>query len=177
MNFLKNILAALAATIAMSASAQNEVKPFEVEVKVGATYPTQKYFGDKQVGPSLGLEGRWNLSQLPVDVGAEVYLGSALRRFNGEDQSNRLFSFSAVGYYNLFRGTKASPFIGLGLGTGSCDVVNGYKDNEGAAFVVSPRIGIELFSHLRLTFDARFARNGYNTVGLTVGGVIGGGRK
>ena len=65
MNFLKNILAALAATIAMSASAQNEVKPFEVEVKVGATYPTQKYFGDKQVGPSLGLEGRWNLSQLP----------------------------------------------------------------------------------------------------------------
>ncbi len=58
-----------------------------------------------------------------------------------------------------------------------CPGCKGYKDNEGAAFVVSPRIGIELFSHLRLTFDARFARNGYNTVGLTVGGVIGGGRK
>ena len=56
-------------------------------------------------------------------------------------------------------------------------MVKGYKDNEGAAFVVSPRIGIELFSHLRLTFDARFVRNGYNTVGLTVGGVIGDGRK
>lgn len=174
---MKAILAALAVIITLSTSAQNEVKTFEVEAKVGVTYPTQRYFGDKQVGPSLGLEGRWNLSQLPVDVGAEIYFGSALRRFNGEDQSNRIFSLSAVGYYDFLRGMKASPFIGLGLGTGSCDVVKGYKDNEGAALVVSPRIGIELFNHLRLTFEARIARNCYNTMGLTIGGVIGGGRK
>ena len=173
----RKLLVALALTITMGAAAQNEVKTFEIEGKVGATYPTQKYFGDKRVGPSLGLEARWNLRQLPIDVGAEIYAGSALRRYQGDDQSNRIFSLSVVGHYNFMRGTRVSPFVGLGLGTGSCDVVEGCKDNEGGAFIVSPRVGVELFHHLRLSFDARFARKGYNTVGITIGGVIGGGRK
>lgn len=177
MNLNRKILVALALTITIGATAQNEVKTFEIEGKIGATYPTQKYFGDRRVGASLGLESRWNLRQLPIDVGAEIYYGSALRRYQGEDQSNRIFSLSAVGHYNFMRGSRLSPFVGLGIGTGSCDVVEGFKDNEGGTVVVSPRVGVELFHHLRLTVDARFARKGYNTVGITVGGVIGGCRK
>ena len=176
---MKKLLSTLCAILACANTsiAQVTVSRAEFEAKVGATCPTQKYFGDKKVGPSFGLEGRMNLSTLPIDIGGELYLGAAVRKFEGDDQSNRILSFSAVSHYNFQQGTNFSPFIGFGLGIGSRTVVLGVKDHEGTAFVVSPRFGIELFRHLRLTLEGRFAGKGYDTIGLTLGGVIGGGKQ
>lgn len=182
-NLMRRALVALAVVCSLQASAQNEVKPWEFEAKVGATYPLQKFAGSKTVGPLLGLEARRNLESLPVDVGAEIYVGSACYDvekvpFIADDtQSNRTFSLAVVGDYNFLRGSKVSPFVGLGLGLGFNNAVQGDDTDEGSSFVVTPRVGVELFSHLRLSVEGRFSRKHYHTVGLSVGFVIGGGRK
>jgi len=162
-----------------SASAQEylEVKPFELEVKAGATYPIDKQVGSRRPGLGLGIEARWNLRELPLDLGFEIGLSTAVSTLDGSDNSNRIYSWTAVADYNFMRGHKASPFVGLGLGCADCDVPEGWYSRQGTRLMVMPRAGVELFRHLRLTVDARIAMKGYNTVGLTVGYAFGGGLK
>ncbi len=159
----------------MFAQKVNEVKNFEFEVKLGANYPLEKLVGDSRVGPELGIEARWNFNKLPIDVGLEVNFNSAVRKFGSENLSNRIFSTMIVADYNLNRGGKFSPFVGVGMGVGNCQQIQGNYGNEGSKIAVMPRIGVECMRHLRLTLDARFAMKGYNTVGLTVGYAFGGG--
>lgn len=48
-----------------------KVKPFEVELSVGTTYGLESYAGHRRLGPAFALEGRYNVSFLPIDFGAE----------------------------------------------------------------------------------------------------------
>lgn len=163
----------------MNVSAQEylPVKSFEFEMKVGTTYPIDDFVGSKRLGVQLGLEGRWNIKKSPFDIGAEAYMGNAIRHYLEEKMSLRYFSFSAFGDYNYHRGYKVSPFIGMGVGLASCNNIKGSYGEEGTSLLFTPRVGMELFNHLRLTFDARIGRKGYNTVGLSIGYVFGGGLK
>ena len=82
--------------------------------------------------------------------------------------SNRTISLLAVSDYNFSRGSKFSPFIGVGMGVGRCEVVIG--DNEKhTRFCVAPRLGFLAFHHLRFTLDAHITKKTYSHVGASVG--------
>ena len=172
------MISMMLAAMTLTGTAQ-EIKTFEYELKVGATYPTQKFIGSKRLGPQLGMEARWNLKRLPMDVGAELYVGSAVRESpEGWDMSNRTAALSAVVDYNFNRGRAVSPFVGAGISLLSqYDVIEGsYGDERGKMLgCVTPRVGVELWRHLRITIEHRFCIDGYSTVGLSIGYVFGGG--
>lgn len=160
------------------ASEDLPVKTFEMEVKFEFTYPLSSLAGTtNNLGGGIGLEARWNLRRLPIDIGAELNFNNASRSVSGDDQGFCLNSLQAVADYNFLRGHKVSPFVGLGLGAGDRDI-SGWGESmadEGGTFCVTPRAGVELFRHLRLTLDARIASKYYNTVGFSIGYVFGGG--
>lgn len=153
------------------------VKNLEMEIKVGTTYPLDDLIGSSRLGVQCGLEGRWNFNNSPFDIGAEIYMGAAFRHFEGEGMSHRYFSFSSFGDYNFFRGENVSPFVGIGIGIAACDNIKGNYGTEGKSVLFTPRFGVEFSRHLRLTFDGRIGRKGYNTIGLSIGYVFGGGLK
>ena len=148
----------------------NDVKKFSFVAKVGATYPLDGMDEtSSKIGPQLGLEALWNLRRVPIDIGAELYIGSAVRDHDTRgDLSNRTISLLAVSDYNFSRGSKFSPFIGVGMGVGRCEVVIG--DNEKhTRFCVAPRLGFLAFHHLRFTLDAHITKKTYSHVGASVG--------
>ena len=157
------------------ASAQNDsyrVKKFNFVVKLGATCPLNGNDDtSNKIGPQLGLEALWNLRKLPIDLGAELYVGSAVRDYLESDFSNRTFSLSVVSDYNFHRGSNFAPFAGLGLGLANCEQVKGsYEyDNEGTMFCLTPRIGFVAFRHLRVTLDAHITQKNYSHAGLSIG--------
>lgn len=175
------LLAALLLCGSASAAAQGrEVKTFELEPFVGATAGLHSP-GSMTMGPAIGLEGRWNLASRPVDIGAQLYTGSACSTYRHDDISCRIASLGAFADWNFRRGESVSPFVGVGLSANAYDMVNGdYHDGEGDGtwgVGVNPRVGVELFRHLRLTLTARIGRNIYNQASLTIGYAFGGGLK
>jgi len=153
------------------------VKPFEFEISIGGTYGIDKYVGKKQIGPAFAIEGRYNFPQYPMDLSLELYGGSTARKYEDSNLSNRILSLSAYSDYNFMRGKKFSPFIGVGIGIASCKVVQGYYGNDAVKAIFTPRIGIEIFNHFRITAYSKLGYRGYNNWGFSVGYTFGGSRK
>ncbi len=180
------LLALLLVTAQYAMAQPRDVQHCEGDVHVGATMPAGSFHdGDKQVGGNLGLEFRYNLghAKLPLDFGLGVDVVSSVYHFHsndehsGGDQSNRTFAVQALCDYNFNQGHNVAPFVGLGMGVGRHDVINDnvYEAGDGeACFVVTPRVGVELVHHIRLTLNATLSRKGYNAFGLSLGFVLGG---
>lgn len=166
--------------LSMTAHAQidgKQVKKFEFELSVGTTLGIDKFVGNKRIGPAFAVEGRYNFPQQPIDIGLELYLGCAFRQLHGVDLSNRIFSSMIFTDYNFRRGEKIAPFVGIGMGVASCDAILGGYGYQGAAYIASPRVGIEFLNHIRLTCYSKICKEGYNNIGLSVGYAFGGGVK
>lgn len=165
----------------MSHAQSQPVKVFEFEPSVGITYGLDNNPGSKQIGPALGLEARWNLRRVPIDLGVQLSLGSAVSSYYDDDLSCRtVHLFHIVADYNFNRGAKVSPFAGLTMGLNGYAVVEGeLNDNSDGSggFGVCPRIGVELWRHLRLTLSCNVARNHYKYLGFNVGYAFGRGLK
>lgn len=161
----------------MSAQDVTPVKPFEFEISIGGTYAIDKYVGEKLIGPAFALEGRYNFPQNPMDLGLEIYGGSTARKYEDSNLSNRILSISLYSDYNFRRGKKFSPFFGIGVGMASCKVVQGYYGNDALKAIFTPRLGLEILNHLRITAYSKLGYKGYNNFGVSVGYVFGGGRK
>lgn len=180
---MKKILSsAMLLLAALTCGAQGVgVKIFEFEPFVGITYGLAGNTGDRKLGSALGLEARWNLRSNPLDIGAQLYLGSAVSRYDGQDLGCRTFAQTAFVDYNFNRGGTVSPFVGAGLSLNYYDMIEGnYNDYEGdgdRGLGFAPRAGVEFSRHLRLTLTAHLGKRIYDTVGLTVGYAFGGGRK
>ena len=123
------------------------------------------------------LWGRYNFLHKPVDMGLELYIGSTAREYDAANLSNRILSVSAFSDYNFRRGKKFSPFVGIGMGIASCKVVQGAYGTDAARAVVTPRLGVELLGHIRMTCYSKLCFKGYNHVGVSVGYAFGGGKK
>ena len=118
------------------------------------------------------------MKEIPADIGTELYVGSAVRENQNNDYSDRLWSWSLVSHYNFNLGGNVSTFAGIGVGvTDRTRVVGSGGDRDVMGIAFSPRFGVELWRHLRLTLDCRIACKEYNTIGITVGYVFGGGLK
>ena len=176
------LLAALFAMSAANANAENSydrpVKAFEFEPFIGCTYGLAGNVGSHQVGPAFGFEARYNLNCLPGDVGTQLYMGSSVNKFAGSTLSFRTFSFMSVCDYDFLLGEKVSPLVGIGIGFNSYDIVQGNYPNDNTDKTLGvglmPRIGVELFRHVRFTLNAHIGKCNYNTIGLSVGYAFGG---
>jgi len=160
---------------------ERPVKAFEFEPFVGATYGLAGNVGSHKAGPAFGIEARYNFRHAPVDVGMQIYMGTALSRYQGGDLSCRTFSIMPVCDYNFNPGKKVSPFVGIGVGPNIYDIIVGSYDNDrtdGTSNIgIMPRVGVELGRHLRFTLNAHLGKRIYNTVGLSIGYTFGGGLK
>lgn len=183
----KVFLSVIAAMTMMTAAAQTKtIRPIEVEMHVGATRPIGNLDGsDSKTGPHIGLEMRYNFKNSPFDAGLMVDMTSAVHSRSFEDvgrmdQSNRTVLLSLAGDYNFGQGNTVNPFAGIGLGVGIHDALNDVYDETNdnkTTFALSPRVGVELWRHLRVTLAANISCKYYNNVALTIGYVIGGGLK
>jgi opacity protein-like surface antigen len=159
-----------------------EVQKFEGEINVGLTCPIGNFHnGEKQVGPEIGVEFRYDMPDTKWDFGALLNMTTTVYRYydtNSDwywDQSNRGLNLVALADYNFKQGSKFNPYVGLGVGLSAYDTVHEIKyDNSGVSFIVRPRVGIEMFTRVRLAAFASLSRVGYNSVGFTIGYVFGG---
>lgn len=168
----------------INAKAQNkDVQRIEFEFRAGLTTPLGSYHGGSaQTGAALGMEGRYNLKGAPCDCGLMLDLTTARRGFEPMDrkdldiwQSNRTLALAAIGNYNFQQGRNINPFIGVAIGVAVNDVVGDkIYPSKGTSLFFSPRIGIELIHHLRLTVSSNFSRKGYNNLQFSLGLVVGG---
>lgn len=163
----------------LGAAAQCHVGRFEFEASVGFTQPIGRFVSDSwRLVHAFALEARFNLPRQPLDFGFEYYFGKTPRQHEGLEWKARVMGYSLFMDYNFRRGMKFAPFVGAGIGLGSCKNVNGTSVGpEGNRMLFSPRIGVEFFRHVRLTAYARFAGRSYNHLGLSLGIVLGGGRR
>ena len=164
-----------------------DVRPLEGEFFLGTSAPLFGYHGGKsKLGVALGLELRCNVEDSPVDVGVLLDITSAEREYSSrrqEDgvtmgpyrQNNRTATAAVVCDYNFNQGGLVNPFIGIGYGTCLYTAINQVVyDSDGKCMVFIPRVGVELFRHLRVTWSSHLSRKGYHNVSLAVGLVLGG---
>ncbi len=165
------------------------VWPFEAEIFFGLGTGF-KYHGVYADGAeTLGLELRGNIKNTGWDVGAFLRFDGTGYDFKNQmppidldinaeydySQSNNAFTIGVVSDYNFRQGRKVNPFAGLGVG---CSIYSTPYwrpyETDGCTLSFIPRFGVELFSWVRFTGYAFILRNGYNTVGVSVGLTIGG---
>jgi len=191
---MKKILLGLFLATSLLTNAQTlPVKNWELELKFGGTLPLSgNNTTTAQLGPAMGAEVRYNLEDSPFSLGAKIDLTVARKDINGKNivtmpnQSDeiremgyRTINLSVLGDYNFRQGRDINPFVGVGLGLGiqhrGEDAV--YEHEGHSAMTLTPRVGVELFRHIRVTCTATITKSDYSNIGFTLGYVFGGGKK
>jgi len=184
----KFIIGALMALITFSAAAQNEVRAFEFEISGGHSAPLYNLPGDEIRGTILNLELRHNLKNIPIDIGFELNVTTVYRKKpNTPPRGMPNLTNSAISFttsYNFARGKDLSLFIGIGAGipiTNILFLVHNYYYNTDLGpylnMAFSPRIGIEMYNHFRISMDIRLLDKENSAIALRAGIVFGGGKK
>lgn len=182
---MKNILSFLAILLLLpycAFSQTQEVQKIEFEARTGVTIPMGSFHGGKpDISLLFGMELRRNFKSSPWDCGVIMQLGGAEWHFyeKGEEghyrQLNRSLYFSITGDYNFRQGKRVNPFAGLGIGTVGISVINyEYIPTYGPSLAFTPRVGVELMRHVRITCSANIIRKGVHTFDISLGFVIGG---
>ncbi|MBQ9137252.1 MAG: hypothetical protein IJX65_01280 [Alistipes sp.] len=169
------------------------VKALEVELGGGIASPTNRLEFDKnKVGYNLLAEVRCNFRRRPFDIGLRVDGNTFNRQWASDQNQEYSFKFSSINMMAVFnlninRKGAVSPFIGVGIGgalTSNEPLTLQAITNQpikqtvkAAEFCVMPRIGFELFHHVRLTFFYKYLKDANSHFGLSAGVVFGGGRK
>lgn len=188
------LVALCAGTQTVSAQTKvRKVRALELEVGGGIVTPTETFGFDKNnLGWNAQGELRYNLKHLPLDVG--IHVDGALFNRDGksfdtaEDLKDiataKFTSVTGLGVVDLNIGrTKGiSLFIGCGVGYGmlisDLSEINKVEDiDRMGCFCVMPRVGIELFHHIRATLYYKNLKTEQSHFGASIGIVFGGGNK
>lgn len=184
--YMKHIfLTLLAAALPCLAHADNDgVGKLEGGISVGSTLPLGGGYGGKiKPGTVLNGEMRYNFANTGWDCGVMLQFNNSLRDFDMADkyfnyQDNSSDIVAVTGDYNFRQGARINPFAGLGIGFAIQyidNLQNRFEDyHDKAAAVFLPRVGVELFHHVRVTLGAQISRRGFHTLDLSVGFVLGG---
>ena len=151
-----------------------------VEFEIGGGFVFGNYMQDfvNDGGLSLFIETRYNIPELPFDIGLQASVSGYGGNNNGYDVTNRGSLITFVDYnFRYFK--KIDFFAGLGVGMGMIDYEYMFGDRKDVShnrtFVVNPRVGIELFHHLRITAEYKWMDLYYSYFGINIGVPIGGG--
>lgn len=174
------------------ANAQNNnVRRVEFEIGAGFNKGAEINGAKADLGIYMFMEARLNVIETPFDVGLQTMITAISR---GEDIYGRDYiarfrgSLTTFVDYNFRRWKNIAPFVGLGIGfTGvngeyswSAPELGSGRDSAivfDRSFILNPRIGVEFFDHLRITFEYKLMRREYSYFGISIGGVLGGGQK
>ena len=172
---MKRLLFVLFALLPMCSFAQQEVEVRRVEgsISLGASFFEDSFYESTagEIGLLSSVELRYNFRSVPMDVGIMNVVdirGGDCELCNGSWEGD--LSFLAVSDYNFHRGRKVSYFVGAGVGATFYNV-------DTTKLCVMPRVGMEFFNRMRLTMAYMAGPNSKNTLNLTLGVAIGGGRK
>ena len=171
---MKRLLFVLFALLPMCSFAQEiEVRRVEGSISLGASFFEDSFYESTagEIGLLSSVELRYNLRSVPMDVGIMSVVdirGGDCELCNGSWEGD--LSFLAVSDYNFHRGRKVSYFVGAGVGATFYNV-------DTTKLCVMPRVGMEFFNRMRLTMAYMVGPNAKNTLNLTLGVAIGGGRK
>lgn len=176
---IRLLLASVAMMPSVALAQSQKVQRFEGELRVGFTGPLGGYHSaNSLMGSTLGLEMRYNFEDSPWDCGLMVDISTARWEFEPQSdmaQVNRSPAVALTGDYNFRQGKKVNPFVGAGVGVAFCDVLDfEYCPSPGNSFYFAPRVGVELFHHLRLASQFNITQRGFHNVAVTLGLVIGG---
>ena len=148
----------LALGLALTAFAQHGSS----ELEIGGTL---NYFLGKQVNnvsynrpmrPGILIEYRYNIGD-HLDLGVQLSSTFGQGKIAGTGYTDKAWFLQvaplAVADFNLLPESGFNPFIGVGVGPGF-----GYTSNKitkiaswSTSLVVAPRVGVELFEHLRVS--------------------------
>lgn len=168
----------------VQAQEAREAGKFEGEIGAGIPFLGKKYGGTFEPGWAAYAEGRYNFRSIPVDIGLKFQTGEFYRTwdraaFNGD---YRFYTASVVSHYNFRRTKNVSPFVGCGVGVSvftahyyDFEVID-CKEHDFAA-CIAPRIGIEFFHHVRLSAAYLLMNKQYGNMEVSIGVVLGGGRR
>lgn len=171
---MKRLLLLLLVLLPIYGFAQEvEVRRVEGCISLGASFFEDNFYDStaSEIGLLSSVELRYNFRSLPVDVGVMSVVdirGGDCELCNGSWKNN--LTFLAVGDYNFRRGNKVSYFVGAGVGATFYNV-----DTTKLSFM--PRVGVEFFNRMRLTMAYMVGPKAKNTLNMTLGVAIGGGRK
>lgn len=171
---MKRLLFVLFALLPMCSFAQEvEVRRVEGSISLGASFFEDSFYESTagEIGLLSSVELRYNLRNVPMDVGVMSMMdirGGDCELCNGSWENN--LSFLAVTDYNFRRGKSVSYFAGVGVGATFYNV-------DTTKLCIMPRVGMEFFNRMRLTMAYMAGPNAKNTLNLTLGVAIGGGRK
>lgn len=174
----------------------NNVGPFEFEIGLGAVQIFKTKLASagniKSKTPSIGsiisFESRYNIGKTSLDGSIYISLTDFDRTWENHERRSYDMNIVAIIVDRNFRYWKNfAPFIGIGYGgmSSSTSITSeanprkfeSYSRNEYDLFFM-PRVGVELFDHLRVTLDLKFMRHSeFTHYGLTIGYAIGGGRR
>ena len=164
---------------------RRNVRRFEAEMAWGATFGYARLADQSNMcmGFCGGTEYRYNLRRTPLDVGLHFF-GSFYWREPRASCTARFYnSFRMMGVvdYNLAVARRVECFFGAGLGVvfvgPKADMPVGDAAEWSSRFGAMPRIGVECWSHLRLTLGYVWTERANNHLMMTVGVVFGGGRR
>ncbi len=189
MRLISAVAAACFSLLAVqTATAQDSAIPatvqiFEGEANFGAALPADKYHVVRgKGGLTMGLSMRYNIPETRFDCGITADFTGVIRDFERNphtyQQTNRILSLALTGAYNFRQGKKVNPFAGIGIGVGFYDTVGDrIYDVSGTGAVFIPKVGVELWSHLRVFASAHIIRKGFNSIDIGLAVVIGGRKK
>ena len=171
---MKRLLFVLFVLLPMCSFAQEvEVRRVEGSISLGASFFEDSFYESTagEIGLLSSVELRYNFRSVPMDVGVMSMMdirGGDCELCNGSWEGD--LSFLAVTDYNFHRGRKVSYFVGAGVGAT-------FYNADTTKLCVMPRVGMEFFNRMRLTMAYMAGPNAKNTLNLTLGVAIGGGRK
>ena len=123
------------------------------------------------------------IRQIEVEIGGGVVFGAS--KLNFDNAKSGGMGFGEI-RYNFRRSKNILFFAGMGLGLASHENAapiiligdNSYDiGGSSSSFCLMPRFGIELFHHLRVTFNYKLEEKANRHFNISVGVVFGGGRK
>lgn len=161
-----------------------KVQRMEGEAGIGFSFPADSYHKmDGKLGLNMGIALRYNIPESGFDCGIAIDLTGVTRECTNPwypqyrmTQTNRIVGFSLTGGYNFRQGKKVNPFAEIGLGVGLYDSVGDvlYDVNGSTGMLFTPKIGVELWHHLRIYASSHIIRKGFNSLDIGIAVVIGG---
>lgn len=146
-----------------------KIKKFDFEIGLGHSFAASKVnILDNEYKVGFHLEGRRNLSSIPISIG--MHLGyTTLTRVYLFQYQYRSFSVLPIADYNFKLGRKINPIVGLGTGVAFNNIGGVFNEGFKTNLCVLPRIGVRFVNHLSLTVDYQLTHKDYSHANLNLG--------